>query len=149
MARPILATAAAFVMLMLTATLAAAAPVPAVIDVTAEFAQPGVFVAVSDALCESGTTTDVATASTAGPVTTFDDLKTFTCQDGSGTFTLHIVARVIGCAATDSGTWKVVGGTGDYESLKGQGQLTGTYFGGTSSCDAVGIVDHLTGKLKL
>jgi len=121
------------------------------IDVSGDLgAGGGIFTADGDALCPAGTTTDVATVHSAGPVTTFRDLKTFTCADLSGTFTLSIVARVMDCAMNDYGTWRVVGGTGDYAGLRGHGLLVGTYYGGAGNhCDADGIDDHLTGKVKL
>ena len=59
----------------------------------------------------------------------FHALKTVTCADGSGTFTMLIQARTgfnVGFEGT-FGRWVVVSGTGAYVSLHGQGSLTGTY----------------------
>lgn len=151
MSRLFAAAVAAMTLLALTAGAALAAPPSAAtIDVTANLGQPGTFVATSDLLCPSGTTSDEATGDTHGNVTTYYDLKTFTCGDGSGTFTLSIVAHVVDCAAMDWGTWSVYAGTDDYAGLSGHGLLVGTYFGGDANhCNAVGIVDHLTGMLRL
>jgi hypothetical protein len=46
--------------------------------------------------------------------------KTFTCNDGSGTFFVKIQAHAA-ADGTESFTWVVQGGTGAYESLKGSG----------------------------
>jgi hypothetical protein len=79
-------------------------------------------------------------------VLNFKNLKTFTCADGSGTFTLRINAQVMPCSSTDRGVWSVAGGTGAYERLRGAGTLVGSYFP-NDACDAEGIDDHLTGTL--
>ncbi len=136
---------AALLMVLAPAVLAAP-PVGATIDVTAELGADGTFTAVSAVLCASGTTSDVATASGNAKQRIFHDLKTFTCSDSSGTFTLRITAKVKYCDPTDHGTWSVVGGTGDYAGLRGHGRLVGTYDTG-DSCTATSIVDHLTGML--
>jgi hypothetical protein len=47
--------------------------------------------------------------------------KTFTCADGSGTFFVKIQVHLDFETATESFTWVVLGGTGDYESLRGGG----------------------------
>jgi hypothetical protein len=129
---------------------AAAGPASTTIDVHTDIGQPGTFTADSSALCDSGTTSDVGSTSTVGSTTFFHDDKTFTCTDGSGTFTLHIEARVVDCAATDRGSWIVVSGTDDYAGLIGGGKLVGTYYPDPPNhCTATGIDDHLTGRLWL
>ena len=59
----------------------------------------------------------------------------------------------MGCSTTDSGNWKVVGGTGIFSSAKGNGSLVGTYFTNDgrppSACDNDGINDRYVGRLKL
>jgi hypothetical protein len=52
------------------------------------------------------------------------------------------------CDPTDAGTWAVVGGTGRYSGLRGAGTLVGDYYP-TDVCDAVGVVDHLSGSYLL
>lgn len=140
----------AFVALALSAApVAAVTSATATIDVHSVFEEEaGTFVADSDLLCESGTTTDTTAIAGNGRAITFHNLKTFDCADGSGTFTLRIQAQVKPCSATDRGVWSVAGGTGDYEGLRGSGSLVGTYFP-NDACDAVGLDDHLTGVLRL
>jgi hypothetical protein len=139
----------------LVALLLSAAPVGAVtvadatIDVHSSFGTQGTFVADSDLLCASGTTTDQTLVAGNGRAITFHNLKTFQCADGSGTFTLRIQAQVKLCSPTDSGVWNVAGGTGDYEGLQGTGSLVGTYFPGDVCTEPEGIDDHLTGTLRL
>jgi hypothetical protein len=71
--------------------------------------------------------------------------KTFTCaddSDGSNTFTIQVEAKALPGAPTDSGGFRVKGGTGDYEDLHGGGSLVGdrtTY--------PNGIIDVYTGIL--
>jgi hypothetical protein len=126
----------------------AATPVDATIDVHSVFGDPGTFTADSAVLCVTGTTSDVTRVTGGERVLNFHNLKTFTCADGSGTFTLRIQAQVKPCDSTDRGVWSVAGGTGDYEGLRGAGKLVGTYFP-NDACDAEGIDDHLTGTLVL
>jgi len=128
---------------------AAAAAVNATIEVHSPFSgDGGTFTADSAALCPAGTTSDVTSITGNGAVLNITNFKTFTCSDGSGTFTLRIQAHVRPCEATDWGAWSVVRGTGDYVSLRGAGTLIGTYFP-NNACDAEGIDDVLTGVLVL
>ena len=126
---------------------AASTPVAVTIDIHEDFAEAtGTFTAQSAVLCVSGTTSTLTRVTGSGATLNFHSLKTFTCADGSGTFTLRIQARVMPCAASDWGSWSVAGGTGDYEDLHGTGTVVGTYFP-NDACDAEGIDDHLTGRL--
>jgi hypothetical protein len=128
---------------------AAAVAVEATIDVHSDFSNPaGTFTADSPVLCEEGTTSDQTRITGSDRVLNFKNIKTFTCADGSGTFTLRINAQVMPCDNTDRGAWSVIGGTGVYEGLRGAGTLVGTYFP-NDACDAEGIDDHLTGRLVL
>jgi hypothetical protein len=126
----------------------AATVVDATIDVHNVFGEPGTFTADSDVLCEEGTTSDVTRVTGGERALAFHNLKTFTCADGSGTFTLRLEAQVKPCDSVTRGAWSVAGGTGDYEGLRGAGDLVGTYFP-NDACDAEGIDDHLTGRLVL
>jgi hypothetical protein len=47
--------------------------------------------------------------------------KTFTCDDGSGTFFVKIQVHLDFATATESFSWVVQGGTGAYEHLRGEG----------------------------
>ncbi len=47
--------------------------------------------------------------------------KTFTCDDGSGTFFVKIQVHLDLATSTESFSWVVLGGTGDYVNLHGSG----------------------------
>lgn len=128
-----------------------AAPPTVTIDVHTPFDGSGsTFVASGGVVCGSGTTSDeFVTRGGRGRTLTFHGVKTFICDDGSGTFSLRIQARVQPCDPTDSGTWVVEEATGAYEGLHGSGRLVGTYFPGDSCSDPEGIDDHLTGWMQL
>ena len=102
--------------------------------------------------CLSGTVATIgAKASVDGDSSIFTGTKVITCGSGD-TLTLTYRARTSRCAAADSGTWKVTGGTGIFATAKGQGQLTGRFRLGTGAgtfCKSDGIDDHYTGKLQL
>jgi hypothetical protein len=102
----------------------------------------GTFTASGGAICASGTTSDVVDAFQHGTILAFHDLKTFTCADGSGTFTLDVWAATKVGAPIDIGVWSVVSGTDAYELLRGRGTLIGTYI-------PDGIDDHLVGVTRL
>lgn len=148
---------------LLAAVVAIAAPAsasaspPIAVDFTVHEALPidgtrGVMMISDVAGCGIGSTVDsTGTATFAGPVTIFEGTKVFNC-DGDDTFTLTYRARVRGCSATDSGTWKIVDGTGLFAGAKGHGRLVGSYTfeGGTGdACTNDGIDDRYTGKIKL
>lgn len=107
----------------------------------------GTFQASGRRLCASGTTALLSQQTTEHRnMFTFEVDKVFTCDDGSGTFVVHILARWSPCDPADRGTWSVVSGTGAYANLSGHGQLVGTYYPGP--CDeAVGIVDAMRGMV--
>lgn len=50
--------------------------------------------------------------------------KTFTCADGSGTFFVKIQVHLDLETSTEVFTWAVMGGTGEYENLRGSGDGT-------------------------
>lgn len=120
------------------------------VEETLPVGTPGSLVASDIPGCSSATVaTTNATGSTKGPVTTFTADKSFDCGGGD-TFTLSLVARVIGCAATDSGSWHITGGTGAFEGAHGGGRLVGTYtLGGapSDSCSTDGINDNYIGVI--
>lgn len=138
--------------LMVAAAPVGAAPPTAVDFTISETLDPltvGVLSAGSisaDCLAPSVTTTNFRGGG-GGSVQTFAGDKVFDCGDGNS-FTLSFSARAIGCAATDSGSWRVVSGTGAFAGLRGNGSLVGTYVGG-DACGSTGILDNYTGRFFL
>jgi hypothetical protein len=105
----------------------------------------GVFASDGSVVCASGTTSNDTFGSgfqsDRGGI--FHVRKTITCNDGSGTFTLLIQARVgINVGNMAYGPWVVLSGTGDYADLHGRGIVTGTPVPG-------GISDLYVGWLAL
>ncbi|HEX5014194.1 MAG TPA: hypothetical protein VFV72_08550 [Candidatus Limnocylindrales bacterium] len=102
------------------------------------------FVATGGVICPEGTaTTDFkkfggSDNSRAG---SFHLTKTLECADGSGTFTIVVNAATVFGSPGDQGGWAVLDGTDDYASLRGGGQLVGTYV-------EDGIIDTYTGSLR-
>ena len=136
--------------LALVAALALAAPVHAAgataveIEVTGVFGGPETFTTTGGVLCPSGTaTTEISHfgGSDHSAAGSFHGEKTLVCADGSGTFTITFDAATVYGSPQDQGGWHVVGGTGAYETLRGGGNLVGTYI-------PDGIVDHFTGRVK-
>lgn len=85
--------------------------------------------AVDDGLvCGTGTVVETAATSkdTNGPYTKLWITKRFDCGDGSGTFDVDMVVKLNKSTGTTTANWKVVAGTGNYASLKGNGSLFGT-----------------------
>jgi hypothetical protein len=73
---------------------------------------------------------------------TFHLDKTLTCDDRSGTLTIHVdAATANGTAGRDQGGWSVVSGTGAWAGASGGGRLDGEYV-------PTGVIDHYTGSLK-
>ena len=88
-------------------------PTAVVIDTHTDLVNGGgTFVSKGEALCHSGTTKDQSTIIDKGYVWFFDAKKTFVCDDGSGTFTMHLFASVLFCNTYDAGSWEFSGGTG-------------------------------------
>lgn len=102
--------------------------------------------AIDGGICSSGTTTDEAAVSTAADFLRFDVRKTFTCDDGSGTFVVKLVAKVHPCDRFDYGSWQIVEGTGNYEKLRGGGQLVGLYE--RTACDSDRVDDSFRGSIR-
>jgi len=51
--------------------------------------------------------------------------KQFVCSDGSGSFDMILNVQISESGTT--GTWRIVGGDGVFEGLRGTGDLTGSY----------------------
>ena len=100
---------------------------PVTIEVITSSPEGGVFTTSGAGLCPSGTTTDqnFGTGGQSGFHANFHDLKTFTCADGSGTFTANVQAHLIFGAPTDTFTWNILSGTGAYTNLHGSGSGVG------------------------
>ena len=130
----------------------AAEPVGVVVDVPFD-GSPGSFTAEGAGLCAGGTYTDSDIRTTAEGrgrerTLTFHLDRTFTCADGSGSFTVRISAHWHPCDATNAGTWVVLRGDGDYSDLHAAGQLVGNYVG-AENCELEGVVDVLSGRATL
>jgi hypothetical protein len=109
---------------------------------------PVTFTTLGDGLCPSGGVQDLApTTSGQGRRLVFEIGKLFTCDDGSGTWTLHLTATVEPCDAFDSGTWEFKSGTGAYRHLRGGGQIVGLYEP-PNACEATAVVDHYRGVAR-
>ena len=103
---------------------------------------PGTFTTSGAGLCPSGTTTDLSpgTGFPSGFLANFHDRKTFTCADGSGTFTADVQAHEIFGSGTVSFTWNILSGTGAYTNLRGSGN-------GVSDVLATELDDHFVGAV--
>ena len=137
--RPILAILSATLALgVLAAPAAAAAPpegVTIVSNVTfvdggpnvGDFTASGAAVGAGT-LCPSGTFVDDGIRFAGFPARTgevqLQVLKTFTCDDGSGTFSVKMQIKANFGTGIETFQWVITGGTGDYASLHGSG--TGT-----------------------
>jgi len=101
----------------------ATTPTPVTIEVITASPAGGTFTTSGAGLCPSGTTTDqnFGTGGQSGFHANFHDRKTFTCADGSGTFTANVQAHLIFGAPADSFTWNILSGTGAYAKLRAKG----------------------------
>ena len=121
----------------------ATTPTPVTIEVTTLIATgTGTFTTSGAGLCPSGTTTDqvFGTGGQSGFHANFHDRKTFTCADGSGTFTANVQAHLIFGSPTDSFTWNILSGTGAYTNLHGSGNGVGEEL-------PTELLDHFTGAV--
>lgn len=123
----------------------ATTPTPVTIEVKSVFATypPGTFTTSGAGLCPSGTTTDLSpgTGFPSGFLAIVHDRKTFTCADGSGTFTADVQAHEIFGSGTDSFTWSILTGTGAYTNLRGSGNGVGVFL-------ATELDDHFVGAVQ-
>ena len=105
----------------------ATTPAPVTIEVITTSPEGGTFTTSGAGLCPSGTTTDqeFGTGGQSGSQINFHVLKTFTCADGSGTFTANVQAQLVFGAPADSFTWNIQSGTGAYANLRGSGTGVG------------------------
>ena len=93
-------------------------------------------------VCPSGTVDDLVVDVSGPPGGTFSILKVlkrFHCADSSGTFDVKLNVRLNLVTRETTALWKVVGGTGDYVRLHGNGSLVGTP--GTPGVDIFDVYD--------
>ena len=97
-------------------------------------------------LCAAGKVVDTSSTfgSTLGVVQILYVSKTFTCDDESGTFDVDMVVKLNTITSKTNAKWQIVGGSGDYTGLIGNGKLKGIPFipGGVGT-----ILDIYDGKL--
>jgi len=134
MCRRVFAILVALGCLALAAAPSAQAQAPTIVtDITfPEGGEPfGTFTAL-DPLCPSGTFVDEFVGGGGAFRSGHVDygasaiLKTFTCTDGSGTFTILFHPQFTPATPEDclqAGPFAVIGGTGDYAELRGQGDF--------------------------
>jgi hypothetical protein len=72
----------------------------------------------------------------------FQVIHEFTCDDGSGEFLVKLQVRVN--QNGDNFQWTIVGGTGDYEDLRGSGNGFGLY-----DCGEDCVIDIYNGGLHI
>jgi hypothetical protein len=123
---------AASVALMATATAGASVGTPLTISGQTTFGSPGTFqTSPGSGLCATGATSDgnigqlFSTGGQSNRHIIFHDQKTFTCDDGSGTFTMNLQVMLVFGNPTDSFSWRIVSGTGAYTNLHGTGSGVG------------------------
>ena len=146
--------AAATILVIAIAPSATAAP-PEAVDVTItetlDSGVPnGVYKTGSIPNCTTPTVTTPVASVVETPTTfRFAGEKVFHCDEAGNTFTIEFSARAKKCETTDSGSWRLIAGTGDFAGATGSGRLIGTYFGGAgTACDNDGIDDRWIGKIK-
>ena len=100
------------------------------------------FTATGSTICPEGTAETFFHHFGGGEVAgSFHLFKELTCADGSGSFVIRVNAATVFGSPTDQGGWAVVDGTEAYETLRGGGNVVGTYYPG-------GIIDVYTGSVR-
>jgi hypothetical protein len=127
--------------------LAAASP-PQTVSFTGTFTEgssAGTFYDAEAPLCASGTTEDLAGVAggfQSGKHLQLVVLKEFTCAGGDDTFTLLLQVHIQFDPYENHFTWVVMGGTGDFADLHGQGT-------GTSEPTLTGGIDAYEGAVHI
>jgi len=154
----IVALLALFLVALPMAPASATPPEEVTFEGPAYFAGPdagtGIFAATGPAvdsgtMCPSGTIVDVyvkaAPNNGQSPnVVNLRILKEFTCDDGSGTFTIKMRVRITDYPVFN---WVVKDGTGAYEDLKGNGRGFGAFPIFDGGPDPIGVWDVYEGRL--
>jgi hypothetical protein len=154
------AVAALFLVALPVASAGAAPPEQVMFEGPSFFDGPGAFTGEfmatgpavdSGAVCQTGVTADLYTK--AAPKTgqspngvNLQVLKEFTCEDGSGDFLVKLQVR-IDFLKWPVFNWVIVGGTGDYEDLKGNGDGWGVFPIFNGGPEPIGVNDVYEGKL--
>ena len=80
-------------------------------------------------VCPTGTVDDLdvsISGSGSSPFRILHVQKRFNCGDSSGSFDVEMVVKLDLTTNATTARWKIVGGTGSYAGLKGNGSLVGT-----------------------
>ena len=140
-------------LLLAIAVMPASAAVPLAVrfEVDETIASGGIFVATGPAvdageMCTGGDTVDLVVEASGRPGGDFRNLrvlKEFTCEDGSGTFSVFLTVRLDLTTHDTTANWRVMrGGAGDYTNLGGGGTLVGI-----PNDQGASILDIYTGTL--
>jgi hypothetical protein len=154
----LIAIAALFVVALPIASAGATTPEGVTFEGPSFFAGPdagtGFFTATgpavdSGSVCGDGTTVDLYTKAAPkmdqSPMgVNYQIVKEFTCGDGSGSFLIKLQVRF---TYYPTFNWVVVGGTGDYEDLKGNGDGFGAFPLFNHAPDPIGVWDVYEGML--
>jgi hypothetical protein len=132
----ILVTALSLSIVLIVTPVVAAPPLTVHIEVPATInPDPDPFVATgpavdAGALCPTGVSTDLSVVIVSNPpgntIRILKVLKQFVCDDGSGTFDVNLVVNLDLMTHETTAHWRIVGGSGDYVGLQGNGNLIGT-----------------------
>jgi len=87
---------------------------------------------------------DITSNLPSGPFQILRVLKRFTCDDLSGTFDIKMVVKLDFATNDTAARWQIVGGTGDYANLIGQGSLIGE----SNLPGEFSILDRYDGKVQ-
>ena len=83
----------------------------------------------SGLVCPVGTTVQLSfdsSGAAGGTLSILHVVKRFTCGDNSGTFDIALTVRLDLVSHYTTASWRIVGGTDSYASLRGRGSLAGT-----------------------
>ena len=124
----------------------AAEQVPFTITEQINFATGDFTFTATEPLCPSGTFVDtiltVGAARSGKPKIELLIKTVYTCDDGSGTFTMlkHVFLEFTANGSTNTGPVQILGGTGAYAGLRGNGVDTGTGSGDTAEGQITGFL---------
>jgi hypothetical protein len=143
------ALAASLALATVVGPVAASQPKPQQVTIVSDMVVPGnpnygTFTASgSRSICTSGEVIDTRLVVLSGSLDSDFVLtvnKTFTCNDGSGTFFARLLVRMSG--GYETFTWVILGGTGRYHDLFGLGSGSTVAFAGGG-----GVTNTYTGYL--